>query len=440
MKIAKISEISQLQSGWAYSVISHLRKPLYRNGYALMINAISTSVLGVLYWVIAARFYSTDAVGVNSAAISTMTFLSTAARFYLDGALIRFLPRAGARSTRLVQYTYLIGGLATAVFAAIFLFGLNIWAPALGYLRASTFIAVSFLITTVASCIFAEQDSALVGLRQAHWVPVENITFAVAKIVLLFVFAKTLPVYGILASWVIPLMISLVPVNLLIFLKLLPRHVRESEESETSITPKEIAQYSGTLYAGYIFSVASLRLLPLIVLQVVGSRAAAYFTLPWMIVMSLQLVIPSMMSSLTVEASRDQSRLVKFSQQTFAQTARLLVPMVLFLLFIGPYLLHVFGKNYAAEADWLLRLLSLSILPQIITGLYFAIARIHRSVGGVVKVQASLFVMNLALSYLLLEKFGITGVGISWLISQLTIAAILFFTQLRPILWPARAE
>src|SRR5690349_16881766 len=145
MKFAKISELSQAQTGWAGSVISHLRKPLYRNGYALMINAISTSILGVLYWIIAARFYSTEAVGVNSAAISTMTFLSTAARFYLDGALIRFLPRAGAKSTRLVQYTYLIGGLATAVFAAVFLFGLKIWAPALGYLSASVLVAVSFV-------------------------------------------------------------------------------------------------------------------------------------------------------------------------------------------------------------------------------------------------------------------------------------------------------
>jgi O-antigen/teichoic acid export membrane protein len=109
--------------------------------------------------------------------------------------------------------------------------------------------------------------------------------------------------------------------------------------------------------------------------------------------------------------------------------------MVLFLVILGPYLLHLFGKNYAAEAGLLLRLLSLAILPEIITGLYFAIARIHRSVGGVVEVHAGLFIMNLALSYLLIEKFGITGVGIAWLISQVMIALVLFFTQLRSILW-----
>jgi O-antigen/teichoic acid export membrane protein len=48
--------------------------------------------------------------------------------------------------------------------------------------------------------------------------------------------------------------------------------------------------------------------------------------------------------------------------------------------------------------------------------------------------------MNLVLSYVLLEKFGITGVGIAWFISQTVIALVLFFTQLRPILWPRTAD
>jgi len=117
-----------------------------------------------------------------------------------------------------------------------------------------------------------------------------------------------------------------------------------------------------------------------------------------------------------------------------------LVLMVFVLIIAGSYLLHLFGKNYAAEAGLLLRLLILAIVPQIVTGLYFAIARVHRSIGGVVKVHAGLFAMNLVLSYALLAKFGITGVGIAWLISQLVMALVLFMTQLRPILWPRRVD
>ena len=142
-----------------------------------------------------------------------------------------------------------------------------------------------------------------------------------------------------------------------------------------------------------------------------------------------------MMGSLTVEASRDQSKLVKYSHQAFLQTARLLTPAILLILIAAPYLLHLFGESYAGEASMLLRLLSLATLPQIISGLYFGIARIRRSVGGVVVVHASLFLMNIGLSYFFLNKFGITGVGIAWLISQSAMALVLFFTQLRPLLW-----
>lgn len=430
-----MSDIPHWQSTWTNRVLAHLRTPLYRNGYALLLNAAITSILGALYWVMAARFYSIDSVGVNAAAISTMTFLSSAARFYLDGVLIRFLPRSGATATRLIQYSYLIGGLSAAVVGTLFLLGLDFWAPALGFLQISPMLMVGFVLATIASCIFVQQDGVLIGLRQAHWVPVENTLFAAAKLLLLVVLAQSFPDYGIFVSWVLPLLVSLLPVNLLIFKKLLPQHIRDNDQPEEGIGAKQIAHYAGGLYAGFLFSAASLRLMPLIVLQVVGSHGAAFFTLPWMIVTSVQLVIPSMMGSLTVEASRDQTKLVKYSRQAFAQTARLLIPAALLLFIFAPYLLHLFGQNYAAEAGLLLRLLSLATLPQIITGLYFGVARIQRSVGGVIAVHASLFIMNLILSYFFLSMFGITGVGIAWLISQVVVAFVLYFTQLRPILW-----
>ena len=435
-----MSEIPRWRTNWGTRVLAHLRTPLYRNGYALVLNVAGTSLLGVLYWIIAARLYTTQAVGINAAAISTMTFLATAARLYLDGALMRFLPRSGATATRLIQSSYLVGGLAAAIVGTVFILGIHWWAPSLEFLHSSPSLTIGFIFTTIAACIFAQQDGVLIGLRQAQWVPVENTLFAFAKILLLVALARPIPEYGIFASWAIPLVIAILPVNLLIFGKLLPKHIRENVAPEAGIGRAEIMQYALGLYAGYIFYAASSRLLPLLVLQLAGSNIAAFFTLPWMIVTSLQLIIPSMMGSLTVEASREQSKLVKYSRQAFAQTARLLIPVVLFLVGAAPYLLQLFGKSYASEASTLLRLLSLATLPQIVIGLYLAISRIRRSAGSVVAVQASMFVISLTLSYFSLNTFGITGVGIAWLISQTIMALVLYFTQLRPILWPREAE
>src|SRR5690349_124467 len=106
--------------------IAHLRTPLYRNGNALMISTGITSALGLLYWTIAARVYQTDDVGLNSMAISIMIFLSGVAQINLQEAMIRFIPRAGARTLRMALYSYGIVIALSLIVAVVFCLGISI--------------------------------------------------------------------------------------------------------------------------------------------------------------------------------------------------------------------------------------------------------------------------------------------------------------------------
>jgi O-antigen/teichoic acid export membrane protein len=435
-----MEQLPKWQVDYINRLIRHLRIPLYQNGYALLLNSVGISVLGVLYWVLAARYYTTGAVGINSATIATMTFLASVARLYLDGALIRFLPRSGKAASRIIRYSYSISSLAGVVVSIIFLMGLSLWAPALGSLRSSPLLTIVFVLATVAFTIFVEQDGVLTGLRQAKWVPVENILYALAKLILLVALAGSFPDYGIFISWVVPLIISLIPVNLLIFRKLLPEHIVKSADAETHLGASEIIHYAGGLYIGYLFSMASLQLLPLVVLWMEGSSASAYFTLPWTIMASMQVVIPSLMGSMIVEASRDQGQLVKYSRQAFLQIARILVPVIIILFVGAPYLLGLFGESYASESTTLLRLLSLAAVPQMFIGLYLGIARVRGLIGGVIAVHVTSFLIVISLSYFFLTRYGITGVGMAWLINQTAVAMFLFFSQLRHIFSTPRSR
>src|SRR5687768_6815166 len=73
----------------AGGVLSH--SPLTRNGYALAVNAALTSALGLLFWVLAARLYPADEVGIGSALISSLITLSAAAQLNLGNVLVRFV-------------------------------------------------------------------------------------------------------------------------------------------------------------------------------------------------------------------------------------------------------------------------------------------------------------------------------------------------------------
>ena len=422
------------------NLASHFRLPLFRNGYALLIGSATTSSLGFVFWVLAARFYSAETVGLDSAALSAMLLLSGISQLSLTSVLARYVPLAGGKTARLILYSYLVSVIVAAVTSTIFILGLNVWAPALIFISSDRNWQILFVLSTMLWCVFALQDSALTGLRQALWIPLENTIFAGVKIVLLIILAGSFPAVGILLSWNIPVLISLLPINLLIFRWLVPGHVRATSERVAPITPNLIAKFVGGNYLGSLFFLASTTLLPIMVTNLCGPSANAYFYPPWMIVTALQFVAVNLSTSLTVEAAFNMTKLSLYSKQVLLQTARLLTPLVVLVILGAPLVLRVFGSDYATEGSALLQLMALGTLPNIFVTLYVSLARVQNRTSSVMLVQGVLSLMILGLSYILLPILGIIGVGIAWLVSQTIVAVALYLTRLRPILQLASTQ
>jgi O-antigen/teichoic acid export membrane protein len=198
--------------------------------------------------------------------------------------------------------------------------------------------------------------------------------------------------------------------------------------------PRQIGKYILANYLGSLFFLASTTLLPIIVINLVGPKANAYFYMPWMIATALQLIAVNMTTSFTVEATRDQMKLSIYCYRVLMQSMRLLIPLVVIILLGAPLILLLFGRDYANEGATLLRLLALSAIPNVIVVLYVSLARVENRVRGIVMVQGALCVLVLSMSYVLLQTFGITGVGLAWLASQTVVAVFLWLTRLRSIL------
>jgi O-antigen/teichoic acid export membrane protein len=413
--------------------LAHLREPLYRNGYALVLSSGLTSALGMGYWILAARLYSTEVVGINSAILSMMMFLGGAAQFNLVNVLNRFLPRAGRDSGKLIGIIYLVTSTAALIASLVYLFGINFWSPSLNFLVDSPLSALAFTLATISWCIFALQDGALTGLRQATWVPVENTIFAVAKVILLVLFAGVLPAYGLVTSWVISVGLALLPVNILIFRRLIPAHMRATEARYEPVVASQIIRYVSADYLGYLLWLGLTTLLPIIVVQRLGATSNAYYYLSETIAYSLYLISRNMGMSLITEGALDQEKLQEYSRRTLLGTSRLVLPLVLVVVLGTPLILRLFGENYASEGTTLLRLLSLSAVPNIITSLYLSIVRVQRRMKAVVTMLVSLCVLILGLTYLLLPVYGINGIGIAWLVGQTAVALVLLLTEFRSL-------
>lgn len=418
------------------SLLDHLRKPLFRNAYALILSAGVTSALGLVYWVLAARYYASEAVGQNGALISAMMLLSGLAQLNLRSFLTRFLSQAGRRTHRLVLGAYLASSIGAIVVCAIFLWGINFWSPSLRFITSSPLLAVGFVVTTMGWGIFVLQDSTLTGLRQAFWIPVENTIFAATKLILLLLVASSIPDYGIFASWSIPLLLSLLPVNLLIFGRLVPRHEEATADRSLDLSAPQLVRFVGADYVGGLFSLLATAWLPIMVHDQAGATMNAYFYQPWMIAASLQIVTVNMAASMTVEAATNQSKIFTYGRDVLRHSALILVPMVIVIMLSAPFILQVYGADYAREGTSLLRLLALAVLPNLINVLFIGLARVRQRMLELVLIQAALCIGSIILSFMLLPRYGITGIGYAWLATQTVVACTLIMTQFSGLMRP----
>lgn len=421
-------------------LVRHLRVPLFRSGYALVANTAATSLLGAVYWVAAARLYGADEIGVASALIAAMTLLSSLAALNLNSALNRFLPAAGDRAARLVWSSYAITVPLSAIAAAVFLAGLEWWTPGLRIIRSSPPATLGFVAATMLWTIFVLQDAALAGLRKAGWILTENTVYGVVKILLLVGFAGAATALGLFASWTLPLLALVIPVNLALFRRAIPEHHRATFEAQTGWTSAAVSRFAATDYVATLLWRASVSLLPIVVLEVAGAAANAYFYLAWTIAYTLYLVSRSTGIALVTEGALEPGKLVAYARRVLAQTAGLVIPAVVVIVVGAPWLLRVFGPEYAAEGSTVLRLLVLSAIPHIVVSLYVSIARVEQSLRSIVVLNGAVGVAVVATTLALLPTLGLAGVGWAWLLTQTAAALILLATRLRSLWIPPAAD
>jgi O-antigen/teichoic acid export membrane protein len=358
-----------------------------------------------------------------------MTLVAEACTLGLSAVLVRYLPVAGGSTRRLVARSYAVTFSLALVVALIAALTSGVWSPKLSFISAGGWL-IGFVLASAATTVFTLQDSVLTGLRAAKWIPLENSLYAVAKLLLLILLAGTLTGSGPFVAWTAPLLFAVVVVNYLVFTRLIP-----GSPSEGTLDRSKLLSMATGNYAGKLFTLAGNLYMPILVANQVGAAAAAYFFVPWMVSLAIELVALNVMTSLTVEAATEMERLRALSRQALTQTMRLVIPIAALVALVAPLALLVFGRDYADEGASLLRLLALGMVPNVIVTLGITIARIQHRGRIVVAVQGTHAILVLGFSALLLPSLGIDAVGYVWTASQTAIAAVLLVTLLRPILF-----
>ncbi len=396
---------------------SRASRQLLLGAYSLAANTGVTSALGMGFWLVAARLYSSSQVGRDAVLISVMIELSTLCQLNLNNGIIRFLPDLGKGSARAIGAAYAISGLLALFVGSAFVFAAPHASHELTFLGDNLALQAGFVAALMLWGVFALQDAVLTATHRASWVPLENGLFGVLKIAALPLLLVAGIGNGVFAAWVLPMALLLIPVNLLIFRRAVPAHV-EGEERESSIMrfgAKRAVKFLAQDYVASVFTQATLTLLPLLVIGILGSEASAYFAIPFMIAMAFDTFAYSTSTSLVVEATLAGEHLRPLVRLFMRRVLALLAPVGLLLIALAPLVLLPFGHAYAENGATVLRLLLCASLLRAGIALFSAISRIGGHGLRLGAVELALLVLALGLAIPLAHAHGIDGVALAWL-------------------------
>jgi O-antigen/teichoic acid export membrane protein len=289
-------------------------------------------------------------------------------------------------------------------------------------LRGNGGMQLWFTLSTLAWCLFTIQDGVLTALGRAVWVPVENATFSLLKLGLLVALVTVAPLYGIFVSWTIAMVAAVVCVNLLIFRRLARPASEEAVQARVNLRDRAFARYFAADYVCSVAWVSASNLMPVLITAVAGATTNAYYALAWAVAMPLYSVAQNIGTSLVLHGTNDQASLGALTRQAAVQGARVLVPVVLVLVAAAPLVLSLFGGDYEQRGATLLRLLAIGTLPYLVLVVAVSVARVRRRLRAAVVAMTAQSVLALTLVTPLLHRFGVTGAGIAWLVSQCAVA------------------
>ncbi|OLT15799.1 hypothetical protein BJF78_15480 [Pseudonocardia sp. CNS-139] len=195
------------------------------------------------------------------------------------------------------------------------------------------------------------------------------------------------------------------------------------------VTAAAIARFVRADYAGAVFWQVAMFGLPVVVLGRLDAVAAATYGVVWTIAQSLYLVTSGMGQSMVAHGAAEPGRAEEARRALVRRSLRLVVPAAVVVAAGAPLVLWVFGEHYAETGAAALALAALSAIPNVVTASTVSTARVRQRMGVLFAVPASVTVLVVTGSWLLMPALGITAVGLSWLLAQLVVAGAILLTR-----------
>ena len=410
-------------------IVNFLRKihqeSLYLNSLYLMSATAIVAGFGFFFWLINARLFLTEEIGLATALISVMNLVSILSLIGFNAAFIRFLPGSLRQNDKLNTGMLLVG-ITAIVLTGAFVALSKIISPPLHSLLNTPAPVLFFIAFCMLSAVNAVTDSIFLAHRQTKFVFIINFVFSFCKMLLPFAFVGY-GAFGIFAAAATAQAIGLVlSIGIL---------MRKFNYRPRFVIHRDIVhmvwRYSAANYLASVLNLLPVTMLPIIIINQLGAHSAAYYYIVMMIGNLLYTIPWATARSLFAEGSNDESLFDTNIRKALMIIVLLLAPSILFLLAAGSLILRVFGVDYAAEGSILLRFVAFSGIVVSVTAIFGSYFQVKKNLLAIIITNTTFALATIVLSYLLLP-LGLKGVGVAWFVGN-SIAALVGYTLYR---WP----
>lgn len=404
------------------------QQDLLGNALSLAGTTLATSLLGVGYWWIAARFLTPSSIGYGSAALSAASLLATFGVLGFGSMLMGRVAGTATDPGGLIATGLVTAGAASAALGLLFAILLSQTVPHFVPYAATGPRVLLFVGIVSLTAISLVLDNALLGLFLGSMQLIRNVVFALVKLGLLAVLASRVADHAgvtIIASWSLAIFASFCTVAFLL------SRAGKRVVHTPRITALQTSAGSALMHHWLNLATFTPRTaVPLMVTALLSADLNGAFYPAWLVATMVYIIPTHLSISLFAVGSSNPDA---FASKTRVSTKLALViglPLSVSLAVAAHPLLQLFGGPYAAHATGAFQLLMLAYIPNIARFHYVTIRRVQSRLREASSVMTALGALEVAAMASGARADGLTGMALAlmaamWLEGALTVRPVL---------------
>lgn len=390
---------------------------MVRNSLYLMLSTALQAGLGSVFWVLMARLFTTGEVGEGTSLVSATVYIGQFAMFGLNGSLVRYLPTARDYSS-LITSSFLVVTFGAAVAGFGYVRFLPVVAPRLAFVEEHPALTVGFVLLSIGFTLNMLTDAVFMAGRRAEFCALTDGVVAGLCKILCGVALAGAGAYGLLSASIGgSVAAAVVSIGLIIVVLRWRPSLHNPFHALRPVLKFSVASYVSN--AIYLLPPV---VIPLIILDRLGTSSSAYYYMVSQLAALLYAAIYAVESAFFAEGSQAGVDWRTIRRHSRRLAVMLFVPGGIVLAVTAHWILLIFGQKYSAHGTVTLELMALAVVPIAIFNWAVTVLRLLNRLRSLLLCSV-FYTAGVCGSAWVLASRGLNAVAVSWLVGS-TAAAI----------------